>query len=310
MSLKEILKDAQGVPIGEYKNIAGGTMYADSPIGSILPYGGTTAPSGWFLCQGQAISRTTYAELFAVIGTAFGSGDGRTTFNIPDLREATVKGTGLTSKSNNHLDADGLTLGEFIDDRIQSHTHTYIDVHNGTNPSYGRADFTGSATEKYNFDGFTLTSSAPTGRSGITTEVKAVGVNYIIKAKMVALPADLDSAVDAKIAAKGVYSTSEVDTGKTWIDGKKIYRKVYNGTISASGQTLITASNVDSLVSYDGWYRVNTTCYKGWYDVQSGATWPVVTVSDHNLNLRFDSTGTPIASVQWVCCIVEYTKTT
>lgn len=56
------------------------------PIGGILPFGGGTVPAGWQLCYGQAISRTTYSALFAVIGTSFGIGDGSTTFNVPDLR--------------------------------------------------------------------------------------------------------------------------------------------------------------------------------------------------------------------------------
>lgn len=56
------------------------------PTGAILPFGGTSAPSGWLLCDGSAINRTTYATLFATIGTAFGVGNGSTTFNLPDLR--------------------------------------------------------------------------------------------------------------------------------------------------------------------------------------------------------------------------------
>lgn len=56
------------------------------PSGSMTAYAGSTAPSGWLLCDGSAISRTTYAALFAVIGTSFGSGDGSSTFNVPDLR--------------------------------------------------------------------------------------------------------------------------------------------------------------------------------------------------------------------------------
>lgn len=56
------------------------------PPGIIMDYGGSSAPSGWLLCYGQAINRNTYAALFAVIGTAFGSGDGSTTFNLPDAR--------------------------------------------------------------------------------------------------------------------------------------------------------------------------------------------------------------------------------
>lgn len=55
-------------------------------IGTILPFGGATLPPGYLLCYGQAISRTTYGQLFAAIGTAFGDGDASTTFNVPDLR--------------------------------------------------------------------------------------------------------------------------------------------------------------------------------------------------------------------------------
>ncbi|HYL49486.1 MAG TPA: tail fiber protein, partial [Stellaceae bacterium] len=56
------------------------------PSGVVVPFAGASAPSGWLLCYGQAVSRTTYATLFATIGTTFGSGDGSTTFNLPDLR--------------------------------------------------------------------------------------------------------------------------------------------------------------------------------------------------------------------------------
>ena len=64
---------------------AGGSI----PSGAMMDFGGTVAPSGWLLCYGQAISRSTYSALFAVIGTAFGSGDGSTTFNLPDGRGRT-----------------------------------------------------------------------------------------------------------------------------------------------------------------------------------------------------------------------------
>lgn len=63
-----------------------------SPIGMITPYAGATAPANWQLCYGQAISRTTYASLFAIISTTYGAGDGTTTFNLPDLRGRTVAG--------------------------------------------------------------------------------------------------------------------------------------------------------------------------------------------------------------------------
>ena len=62
------------------------------PIGAILAYSGASAPTGWVLCDGAAISRTTYATLFANIGTNFGAGDGSTTFNVPDLRGRVLVG--------------------------------------------------------------------------------------------------------------------------------------------------------------------------------------------------------------------------
>lgn len=55
------------------------------PPGVYMPFGGSTAPTGWLSCDGAAISRTTYASLFAAIGTTYGVGDGSTTFNLPNM---------------------------------------------------------------------------------------------------------------------------------------------------------------------------------------------------------------------------------
>lgn len=57
------------------------------PVGVIEMFGGTSAPTGYFLCDGSAVSRTTYAALFSVVGTTYGVGDGSTTFNLPDLTQ-------------------------------------------------------------------------------------------------------------------------------------------------------------------------------------------------------------------------------
>ena len=58
------------------------------PVGLIAPWSTDTAPEGWLICDGSAVSRTTYAGLFAVIGTTYGEGDGNTTFNLPDLSDS------------------------------------------------------------------------------------------------------------------------------------------------------------------------------------------------------------------------------
>ena len=71
------------------------------PAGTIVAFGNTTAPTGWLVCNDAAVSRSTYARLFAVIGTTFGTGDGATTFNLPDLRDRLALGKGSNNSSLN-----------------------------------------------------------------------------------------------------------------------------------------------------------------------------------------------------------------
>lgn len=91
-----------------------------NPAGIIMPFAGTVAPQGCLFCDGSAVSRTTYATLFAVIGTTYGAGDGETTFNIPDLTGRVVIGV-----SNSH--ALGTTGGSetvtLTDDQLPEHSH-------------------------------------------------------------------------------------------------------------------------------------------------------------------------------------------
>ena len=61
-------------------------------VGAVMAVAGSTSPAGWLLCDGSAVSRTTYADLYAVIGDTYGSGDGSTTFNLPDLADKFIQG--------------------------------------------------------------------------------------------------------------------------------------------------------------------------------------------------------------------------
>ncbi len=72
--------------------IAAITAALSFPSGAVLPFCTASAPSGWLKCDGSAVSRTTYANLFAAISTLFGAGDGSTTFNLPDLRGEFIRG--------------------------------------------------------------------------------------------------------------------------------------------------------------------------------------------------------------------------
>ena len=70
------------------------------PTGSVLAFSGPTAPKGYLVCDGSAVSRTTYATLFAMIGTAHGTGDGSTTFNLPDYRGRFLRGVSGNSAND------------------------------------------------------------------------------------------------------------------------------------------------------------------------------------------------------------------
>ena len=72
-----------------------------NPVGVVQAFAGSTTPDGWLLCDGSAVSRTTYADLFAVIGTTYGAGNGSTTFNLPNLADKFIEGssTSGTTKS-------------------------------------------------------------------------------------------------------------------------------------------------------------------------------------------------------------------
>lgn len=90
------------------------------PTGGLLPYGGASAPAGWLLCDGSAISRATYAALFAVLGTAYGAGNGTTTFNLPDLRGRVPVGVDGGAGHITANNARGNTGGN--DDGTHQHT--------------------------------------------------------------------------------------------------------------------------------------------------------------------------------------------
>ena len=156
------------------------------PTGVIYPFCGefgtvndpyANVPAGYLACDGQAVSRTTYANLFAIIGTKYGNGDEITTFNVPDLREAVMVGAGESTRailSQSGHSHDIYALGEFKDDQIQSHTHTVN--HQSGSEDYG-ATYHGDLTVKFGAG----KSSANTGRTGTTTHGKQLGVNFIIK---------------------------------------------------------------------------------------------------------------------------------
>jgi len=173
------------------------------PAGCVMPYAGATAPDGWLLCNGQAVSRATYAGLFAVIGTTFGPGDGSTTFNLPGLRGRVVAGkeASATRLTPGISGVDGATLGaNGGSERLHQHSHGVNDpshAHSATGagfvgqnlaPGTNRAVGTGDGVNQGFFQSVSVTvGAAVTGisiqnnGSGASQNVQpTIILNYVI----------------------------------------------------------------------------------------------------------------------------------
>ena len=107
------------------------------PAGTIVAYGGASAPTGWHLCDDTALNRTTYARLFAVIGETYGNGDGSSTFNVPDLRDRVPLG-----KGTNNSTLGTATTGAAASSVMASATVTGETTAAGTTGSDGDGDLT------------------------------------------------------------------------------------------------------------------------------------------------------------------------
>ena len=158
------LKDGNSVWIYD------GTQWQNlsTPTGIVEPYAGVGAPAGWLLCAGQAISRTDYAPLFAVLGTTYGAGDGSTTFNIPDLRGRTVAGL----DNMNGTDAGRLSWSNSLGTSGGSQTHelTASEINHRHDFTIGLVDYNYNATGSFaalgNAGAYRYSTSSYSGYTG------------------------------------------------------------------------------------------------------------------------------------------------
>lgn len=290
------------------------------PIGAIAPFAGVTTPQNWLLCDGREVSREIYSELFAVIGTTWGAGDGSTSFNLPDLRNRMPVGAGddYTLASKGGEKEHTLTVNE-----MPAHTHGIS--------GDGNMEFAnGYPTLMGNPDGDNNGNWKPTDSTGggepHNNMPPYAGTYYIIKAKqsagIVATVIDTlnsSSATDAlsanmgrKLNDKFNYTTDEVEIGK-WIDGKPIYRKVVKITntnsfsLNNNMETLIFSSCTLQLSSNNEWRPIPWTSvagssyqyadYGGGYYINPDGNWTV----------HFQ-VGTVLSSINQGIMIFIYTK--
>jgi len=179
------------------------------PTGTVLPYAGINAPTGYLFCDGDAISRSTYSSLFGIIETTYGVGDGSTTFNIPDLRGRVIAGqddmggasadrlTGLSGGVNgDNLGATGGSEDhQLVQAEIPGHTHyavkknatstdNYIEVGDEVLAASGPASNINeryALTETTEGDPNTAITSSTGGDQAHNNVQPTIILNYIIK---------------------------------------------------------------------------------------------------------------------------------
>jgi len=160
------------------------TAPAGTPSGAVVFFAMTTAPTGWLVCDGSAVSRTTYVNLFNLIGTTYGNGDGSTTFNLPNLTGQFLRGAGGNAGA----------VGTSQADQLGSHSHSADSTVN--DPGHSHAVFANLGgglypTSNYNLNSggnyYNQTSEVGTGIS-VSTSVNPYGGNETRPQNVAMLP--------------------------------------------------------------------------------------------------------------------------
>jgi microcystin-dependent protein len=169
-----------------------------TPAGAIMAFAMNAVPSGWLAANGDAVSRSTYAALFAVIGTGYGVGDGSTTFNLPDLRGYFVRGAGLNSDGTNSGNFAAKQAAAMLDhahtgttsDESAQHGHSVNAVVTSANTGTGagitvggNGYFLGTVATTFNGSGHThtVTTGNPSTGGGTETRPANIALLYCIK---------------------------------------------------------------------------------------------------------------------------------
>ena len=172
------------------------------PSGALMPYAGTSAPTGFLLCDGSAVSRTTYATLFSAISTTYGSGDSSSTFNLPDLRGRVIAGQDdmggasanrLTNQTggingDNLGDTGGSETHALTTAQLASHTHSFSGSGSTTAMTFlndGLGVNRGGSGQSSSSNTISVSISGTTGSAGSGSAHNNVQptiiLNYIIK---------------------------------------------------------------------------------------------------------------------------------
>lgn len=263
----------RGKADGTFQEIAGLGYLDGNNVGTIVSYGGTGLPAGYLDCDGSAVSRTTYAELFAVIGTTYGQGDGSTTFNLPNLTDKYLKGKGAKNVGANQ--SAGLPLPVVASGG--SHSHTVTSIYNSAGAPSEATSMIGAwflDNQRYVYsntstDGshtHSITQDTIYKSTNTTVDVNAVIVKFCIKyTKTLGTLAEADN--------QSIHNDSN---GKLAV----VYQEMFNMThpINSVWIQYTANDNPNTLFNVNGKYSSTwediTSTYNGkslWFDSSNNA---------------------------------------
>lgn len=212
------------------------------PIGAVTQFSGSIAPTNWLFCNGQAISRTEYSELFAIIGTHYGEGDGSTTFNLPDFIGRVPVGLDVEDPDFDNLgDFGGEKNHTLTVNEMPSHAHEQLAI---SNPNSGGSGIRGTYNGQ---EGAGMSRYSTNTQTGTTGGGQAHNImqpylvtNFIIKVKQ---SVGIVGTVTTNINDVNVNAIPNASTVKNYVDGVILY----SGTP--------TSDDVDLLESPIGKYK-------------------------------------------------------
>lgn len=312
-----------------------------TPIGIQLPYVNATPPTGWLICDGSAISRTTYPDLFAVIGTSYGVGDGSTTFNLPDKRGRVSVGLDPSITWFNVLAKKGgketVTLGI---SHIPSHGHNYrADGYNTIALSnlgwVTTGDFvsinqggggyrlglgasvqnTGGGQAHNNLQPYEVDVWIIKAFNGKTQNPVSGNVNDTMPVGGI-IPFDGTTIPEGYEEVNGYdnYSTEEQVIG-TWIDGKPLYRKMVEFGSMDSNTTKQVAHGIQNAkcvfvdLGHSYWVINSETYDNPTRTLTSIYQSYIKEITVNRSNIIVNSATVDASTYKWLFCL-EYTKTT
>jgi len=172
---------AQFTATGTIEDSGGNIASLGTPTGAVIPFAGSSAPSGWFFCNGQELNRSTNSALFNAIGTTFGEGDGSTTFAVPDLRDRFALGANsiggsdagrVDNFSTSPGDSGGSDEHQLTEAEMPSHNHSGL-----TNPT----DAAGNKA-RASYESGDKNTGTTGGDQAHNNMPPFLAMNYIIKA--------------------------------------------------------------------------------------------------------------------------------